>query len=130
MTDHQQQDSGNGFDGDQLAAYLETIDDADSELLELHASYMASCKAPKSRIKDAMATARKAGINMVAFRVVLADHRAKRKQAKRIANLEADDVHDFEAMIDALGEFGSTPLGKAALDRARPQGEATLNSLR
>jgi hypothetical protein len=123
-------DRTNGYDGDQLASYLETIDAADDDLLELHASYMASCKAPKSRIKDAMATAKEAGVNMTAFRVVLADHRAKRKQAKRIANLEADDVHDFEAMLDALGDFGTTPLGKVALDRARPSGDETLRSLR
>lgn len=68
---------------------------------------------------------------MRAFREVLAKHRDARKQERRIADLEADDASAYEMMLDALGEFGDTPLGRAALDRAKPRddGDETLNTL-
>jgi hypothetical protein len=76
-----------------------------------------------------MATAREAGINMAAFRAVVAEHRNARNLAQRLAGLEADDAEDFAAMCDALGAFGDTELGKAALQRAKPKGGENFDSL-
>ena len=69
---------------------------------------------------------------MNAFRAVVAEHRADRKIEKTLAELEADDAADFEAMRDALGAFGETELGAAALDKAKPRGRKgeQLDSLR
>jgi hypothetical protein len=41
--------------------------------------------------------------------------------------MEADDANDFEHMQEALGDYASTPLGGAALKRAKPK-EDTLDS--
>jgi uncharacterized protein (UPF0335 family) len=125
MTD--KNDGSNGFDRDQLAGYLSEIDRADDELDSLRGEYMAECKGPRSQIKEIMAAVKEAGVNRRAFRVVLAEHRAERKQAKRVAALETDDAMDYEAMKDALGAFGETELGAAALRRAK--GEETLDTL-
>jgi hypothetical protein len=118
----------NGYDKDQLQSYLDEVAEQDDALLSLKSDYMNACKGPRSKIKDILARAKEADINMVAFREVLAKHRDVREQERRIADLEDDDRSAFELMLDALGEFGNTPLGQAALDRAK-QSDETLGGL-
>jgi hypothetical protein len=123
-------ESPNGFNPDQLSNHLRIIDEADDELASLLGTYRADCKGPRARVKNAMAMAKDQGINMTAFRELVAAHRAQRKIEKRVADLEADDHDDFQAMVEALGEFGDTPLGAAAINRAKkPRGEEALNTL-
>jgi uncharacterized protein (UPF0335 family) len=117
-------DGSNGFNSEQLTAYLDEIDAADEELLRLAGEHKSACKPLRARIRNVMTQARDEGVNMTAFRTVVADHRSKRKIDDRIAALEQDDRADFEEMKRALGEFGDTPLGAHALERARPQDEA------
>lgn len=117
----------NGFDAAELKGVLSEIAEVDDELATLKGEYMAACKGPRQRIKEILATAKESGINIVAFREVLAKHRDDRKQERRIADLEADDASAYELMLDALGEFADTPLGKAALGRAK--GDDTLDTL-
>jgi hypothetical protein len=118
----------NGYDSVALSGFLGEIAEVDAELASLKGEYMAACKGPRQRIKEILATAKEADINIVAFRELLARHRDARKAERRIADLEDDDRSAFELMLEALGEFGSTPLGKAALDRAK--GDSTLDELR
>jgi hypothetical protein len=122
-------EGSNGFNADQLSKYLATIDSADDELASLLGSYRASCKGPRERIKNAKGMAKEAGINMTAFNEYVAAHRAKRRQDKRLADLEPEDLDDYNAMVEALGEFGDTPLGAAALAKAKPRGEDALDGL-
>jgi hypothetical protein len=126
-----QQHGGNGYDLEALAGYLESIDREDDELLSLRGDYMKRCQGPRGRIRDVMLSVNEAGVNMVSFRTLLAKHRADRKVAKQIAELEADDRSSYEQMLDALGPFGDTELGRAALDRAKPKdnGDDALSSL-
>jgi hypothetical protein len=108
-------------DNNGIIGYLEAIDRADDELLSLRGSYMAQCKGPRASIAEIKGAAREAGINMKAFNVVLKGHRADRAHEKRIAALEAEDAAAYEELEAALGDFGGTPLGSAALEGARPR---------
>jgi uncharacterized protein (UPF0335 family) len=121
-------EGSNGFDRDQLQGYLEEIAHFDGELLSLQSDYMQKCKGPRAAIREVMKAAKEAGMNMKALREVVADDRAKRRRERRIDELEADDLQDYQAMKEALGEFGDTPLGEAALKRAK-QNEGALDSL-
>ena len=118
----------NGYDAEKLNGYLAEIAEVDDELLTLKGEYMQACKGPRNKIKDILHTAKEDGINLVALREVLTRHRDDRRAERRIADLEADDADAFEQMLSALGELGDLPLGKAALDRARPKDE-TLETL-
>jgi hypothetical protein len=111
------------------AEFLKAIDKADDDLMSLRSSYMSSCKGPRGAIKATMSQAREAGINMTAFRELLTQHREERRQDRRLGELEADDIAAFEEMVEALGEFGDTPLGDAALRKAKPRGEESLDGL-
>jgi hypothetical protein len=122
---------GNGYDGEKIEKFLTAIDKLDDELMTLKGEYMASCRGPRQRIKDVLARVRENDVNMVAFRELLRSHRDDRPRQARLDALEADDQDADELLLGALGEFGETELGKAALSRARPRsdGDQTLNSL-
>lgn len=107
----------NGFDSKQLQGYLSEIDGADDEIERLKEEYKDECRPYKERIKDVLGAAKDAGINMAAFRAVLAEHRADRRLAKRVALLDMADRADYEAMNDALGDFVETPLGQSAIEK-------------
>jgi uncharacterized protein (UPF0335 family) len=111
-------DGSNSFDGKQLDTYLKAIDKAYDRLIKLKIEHMEACKGPRGHIRGIMKEARESGVNMAALRTVIAKRRAERKLEQRIAELEADDAADYEAMLEALGEFGDTDLGKAALRKA------------
>jgi uncharacterized protein (UPF0335 family) len=117
-----ERDGENSFDGDQLEKYLKAIDKADDALIKLKVEHMEQCKGPRGRIRNIMKEARESGVNMEALRTVIAKHRADRKIEQRISELEADDAADYEAMMEALGEFSDTDLGKAALRKAKGSG--------
>lgn len=65
----------NGFALDHLNKHLTIIDEADDKLATLLGEYRQSCRAPRTRIKNAMAMAKEEGINLTAFREVVAARR-------------------------------------------------------
>jgi hypothetical protein len=127
--DHEMTDAAgsNGYDPDQLQEFLEAIVHEHDELDELKSAHMLACKPARGRIKETLKAVHDAEINLTAFHVALKKRLAERKHDKRVAELEPDDAHDLERILQALGEFGDTPLGQAALARAR--GDDALDSL-
>jgi hypothetical protein len=122
-------DGRNGYDGEQIQKFLDQIAKVDDELLTLKGEYMSSCRGPRSRIKDVLAQVRDSDINMPAFRELLKKDREDRARQARIDALEADDRDAYEMLEQALGPFGETDLGQAALRKARPDGGDELNTL-
>jgi hypothetical protein len=119
--------ASNGYDGDELKGYLDAIEAEHDELDKLKSAHMLACKGPRSRIKETMDAVREAEIKMPAFKVVLARRLAERKLARQAAELEDDDAHAHDLMLEALGEFATTPLGQAAI--ARTAKSADLDNL-
>jgi hypothetical protein len=117
----------NGFDGAQIESFLKVIDGADDELIALKTEHMRACKGPRGKIRGAMTQAKENGLNMSAFRALVAKHRGERKIDQQLSELEADDHADYQQMLVALGEFGDTPLGQAALDKLKPHEETLTN---
>jgi len=119
----------NGYDGEALNRYIQAIDREHDALDIFRSEYMLKCKGPRGRIKETLKAVRADAVSMPAFREVLAKHLADRKHDKRLAALEADDADAYDLMVEALGPYADTPLGKAALNRMRPQ-EDVLDSLK
>jgi hypothetical protein len=124
-----QMTAADGLNAPNPAEFIALIDAADSELLALRSKYMDACKAPRGKIKTTMSLAREAGLNMTAFREILKLHRDERRQDIRLTQLEADDFAAYQEMLELLGDYGDTPLGAAALAKAKPRGEDSLDSL-
>ena len=113
----------NGFDGKRLNGYLSEIDVNDIEIERLKDDCKNECAPYKEQIADIMTAVKDSGINMAAFKVVLAEHRAEKKIDRQIAALDMADRADYGAMVDALGVLADTPLGEAALGRTLKPGE-------
>jgi uncharacterized protein (UPF0335 family) len=127
----EQRTGSNEFNAEQITGYLDAIDKADDEILELKASHAAQCKGPRGRIRNVMKQAKHDGMNMQALRTVVAAHRAERRIDQKIAELEADDLADYQLMEQALGAFADTPLGAAAVAKAKQRsGDDVVDNLR
>ena len=113
----------NGFDSKQLQGYLSEIDAADVEIERLKEEFKDEAAPAKEQIKDTLKAAKDAGINMAAFKVVVAEHRAEKRLDRKIDRLDMADRADYEAMVEALGPLADTPLGEAALGRTLKTGE-------
>jgi hypothetical protein len=116
----EQEHTGSNGDvsGELIQRYLDQIDQADDELITLKVEHMSACKGPRSRIRECLKEARDSGVNMAALRAIIAKHRTERKVEQRIAELEEDEQSAYQSMQEALGAFGDTELGKAALNNA------------
>lgn len=121
-------EGSNGYDREQLDALLVEIDQADDELASLKGEYMQHCKNPRETISEVFDRAKEAGIPVRAFKTFVKNRRLEKQQAANIGKLQDDQRAEYDQIAEAIGPFADTPLGQAALDRARP-GEAELDNL-
>jgi len=119
---------GNGFDQATLQAIVGKIEGNLADLLSERGAYMQRCRVIREAITAVYDDAKEHGIPKKELRAVIRTRELERKIEQTRADLEADEQATFEQLQDALGDFGHTPLGQAALDGAR-RGEA-LDSLR
>ena len=121
----------NGYSSNLVKCLIVEIDTQDDELASFARAYMEDCKGPRAAIKEIKGRAREEGINPVAFNELLAQHRTARAEQKRLAAMEPDDRDAFNLLEQALGEFVDTPLGAAAMNRAKPKqsSDEVLDSL-
>jgi hypothetical protein len=122
--------SNGSVSGEALSRYLNEIDKQDDKLLQYASEHMARCKGPRGKIREVIKQAKDDGLNMSAFRLSVRKRRSERKIEAKLAALEADDAADYEAMQEALGEFGDTELGQAALKRLVLKDGDKLDTLR
>jgi hypothetical protein len=112
------QPNGNNFEA-MVRGLIEEIDAMDEEIARAKAVCAEVCAEPRAQIKAIKARAKEEGISPVAFAEVLKQHRAARAEHVRLAAMEPDDRSEFERLEAALGVFAETPLGAAALARAK-----------
>jgi uncharacterized protein (UPF0335 family) len=110
----------NGYDGDQLRAFIAKLEGYDQDLLSEQGAYMNRCRAIRGSIKITFAEAKATGIP----KKILAGHVALRKLERKkeavVESLEEDEglAEAFDLSASALGDFAALPLGIAAVDRA------------
>lgn len=110
----------NQIDPDLAIAYVSRIEHLNDNLETKRSAYIANCKVVREDIKEVLAEAKGDGIPIKALKATVKDHQLDRKKIKLAASLDIDDGVAFEQIKEALGEYGSTPLGKAAIDAAKP----------
>lgn len=88
------------------------------------AVYMNKCKSVRAEMKDHYSDAGNLGISKKLLAKIIKERQLERKIDALTADLEPDERSELEMLIEKLGEFGSTPLGQAAL--AKADGAATL----
>jgi chorismate mutase len=120
-------DGSNGATPDQVKEAFDQIIDQYSELASERGAYMQRCGQIRARMADVYDAAGEKGITRRVLKAKVKEHLTQEKLLAIRAGLEDDDRSEFDKLTEALGDFGGTPLGAAALDKAK-KGE-TLDDL-
>jgi uncharacterized protein (UPF0335 family) len=121
-------EAGNGFDHAVVEEMVGKLEGCDADLISEHSSYMNACRQIRQRKKDLYALAKEQGLPQLELKTLVRTRKKDREKLALIEALEQDQRQVFEMLREALGDFGETPLGASALERAAPQGEM-LDSL-
>lgn len=108
----------NAIDPTTAQRFIGEIESCLEELLSERGSYMAKCKTIRERIKDWKERAGDAGISRKALNTELKRRDLQGKIDGLTEDWEEEDVEQLELLQTALGVFGDTDLGKAAIAKA------------
>lgn len=122
---------GNGYDGEKLKAYVEKIEAYFAEMESSKGAHMKRCREIRDSIDVVYEEAKALGIPKKALRTHVKLRQLEAKKEQLVEKLADDELDDFEAIADALGDLAATPLGMAALQRRQPTlaDRAALDSL-
>ncbi len=95
------------------------IEDCMADLKSESGSYMNRCRRIRERIASIYDIARDQGIPKKELRALIRKRDLERKVEACRADLEKDEQDTFDMIEDKLGDFANTPLGAAAVERAR-----------
>jgi len=111
------QAGGNGFPNQAVVRdVVARIEEQLSELLSERGKYMQRCRNIRERIGEIYDEAKdEHSLPKKVLRKLIRTRELERRIENSIAELEADDRQTYEMLEDALGDFGETPLGQAAL---------------
>ena len=100
------------------APFLARVENRLDELDRMKGEYMSACKGVRDEIKDIYTEAKDADVPTRALKG-LVQWRLLAKRQDAIADTIAEaEVSEYQLLVEALGEFGGTELGQAALDLA------------
>lgn len=100
------------------APYLTRVENVLAELDRMKGEYMAACKAKRDDIKEIYKEAKGDDVPVKALKGLVKHRELARKQAAIEETIPDEEVSEFQMLVEALGDFGETPLGQAALDLA------------
>jgi hypothetical protein len=114
-----QRKGSNGATPDQIKNVFDEVLRCHAELATERGAYMQRCGQIRKEIADVYEGAEDYGINRRALKAKVKEHQLQVKLLAIREALEDDDRSEFDQCTEALGDFGGTPLGAAALDGAR-----------
>lgn len=112
MTEEAVPGRSNGYDPVAVKSFVERFENLDEQLEEVKEEHKADLKILKQEAKDS-------GIPMKALTRLLKERKEKRK----LGSTYADLMDQVDGLKHALGDFGNTALGQAAISAAA-NGEA------
>jgi hypothetical protein len=83
---------------------------------------MQKCKRIRATMEDDYKSAANLGINKKLLKKIVRERELERKIEAITADLEPDERSEHAMLMEKLGEFANTPLGKAAMAAADGKG--------
>ncbi len=115
---------GNGFDPEQVRAFVQRVEILEGEIEVFKADCKANCEPIREDIKGIIVDAEGAGIPKKELKSVLARRAAERKIETKRDALNEYEKTNYDDLRLALGELRDLPLGQAALSKAGNGNEA------
>jgi hypothetical protein len=97
---------------------VQSIEKLFGDLLSERMSYMSRCKIIRKMVADKYEYAADQGISKKALKVLIKERDLERKIEALSDDLEADERNEYEMLSEKLGDFGTSPLGQAAMAKA------------
>lgn len=122
-------DDGGGGDnevavtGADLSKYLETVAAAEKRMADRMSAASKKNEPDRKLIKAATKELVESGIESTVLAKIRQKVKLETKAANIASTLTEDQQETFEQFVEALDEFGETPLGKAAIARRRGEDE-------
>ena len=107
-----------------VQAALRNIEDRYADLASERGVYMQKCKRIREGMSDDYDRASDKGISKKLLKKIVKEREYERKIDALTIDLEPDERSELEMLVEKLGEFANTPLGKAAM--AQADGKTTL----
>lgn len=108
---------GNGVNPETMQEYVSRIQNLYADIAVKKQAVSDECKIIQTDIKQVYIEAKKQGLNEKALKAVIKELVLLAKAAAVTETLSGDEADMFEMMKDALGDFGNTALGQAALSK-------------
>ena len=106
---------GNGFDSEMTKGFLDRILNLHSDLLSEQSEYMLHCKAIRGDMTIVYDEAKDKGIPKKALKGAVKKRLLEMRIEAIREDLDGQDQDDYDQVLQALGDLGDTPLGRAAL---------------
>lgn len=122
----------NQIDTDLAREYFGVDDEIQERRIALQMAYLRDSRELSEEQKTNFKAGVEAGLPKDGFRLELKLHRMKNKHARQLQNAldeeENDTRESAEAIRNALGDYGSLPLGAAAVEKAEGKSAKTPNA--
>jgi hypothetical protein len=100
---------------DDVQASVANVEQNYADLLREKGIYMNKCRGIRQRMSGDYDTAQEKGISKKLLRKIIKERDLERKISAITDDLEPDELSEHQMLMEKLGEFANTPLGKAAL---------------
>ncbi len=105
-------------DAEDVKAAVAAIEHGLADLASERGRYMNLCKKIRETMGADYEDALNKGITKKLLRKIIKERELERKISALVLDLEPDEASELEMLQDMLGEFATTALGSAALQRA------------
>lgn len=108
----------NAPDGVDVQAAVRNIEDRYSDLASERGAYMLKCRRIRETMAEHYDRAADQGISKKLLRKIVKEREYERKIDGLTHDLEPDERSELEMLMERLGDFATSPLGKAAIAKA------------
>ena len=111
----------NGLNPDQVKDFVGRVEALQSDIDRIMDAAKNECAPLREDIGHVKKAANDVGLSRKPLNTCISVRRKLRNATKQIRNLDEGQLEDYGQMEEALGDFGATELGFAALERVRPE---------
>ncbi len=109
----------NAPDSEDVQRAVREIEDRYSELASEKGAYMLKCRRIRESMKSDYERASTRGISQKLLKLIIKERDLERQIDGLAVTLENDERSELEMLMEKLGDFGTLPLGIAAIDKVK-----------